>query len=262
GESLVEHAAQQLAGARLAGRSRLDGDVGAESAEDLGELTGGRTGRQHRRPQALARHRRHERDVHNGHTGREPYQRGLHRRRSGVEVGVADGVGVTGARHDARRRLDERVEAAHVGAEGDEVAGDLPARLAEAQYRDPHTHTTGVPCVWNVSMVLRPHAWPLARSSRVQLIVFQSGARFSRAPALHSSIRLPPGSHTYRKNVCWIACLCGPVSMWMPASRQTSAARRISSRVSVANARWCRRPRVPVQSSVYTRSYVLCPTES
>ncbi len=103
-------------------------------------------------------------------------------------------------------------------------------------------------------MVFSPHAWPLARSARDQETGRQSGASTSRAPALHSSIRFPPGSYTYRKNVCWMACLCGPVSMWMPASSITSAARRMSSRWSAANATWCSRPVLPVQSDVYTRS--------
>ena len=90
--------------------------------------------------------------------------------------------------------------------------------------------------MWKLSMVFSPQAWPLARSAGVHEIGRQSGASTSRAPALHSSILLPPGSQTYRKNVCWIACLCGPVSMWMPASSITSAVRRMSSRWSVANA--------------------------
>jgi S-adenosyl methyltransferase len=54
----------------------------------------------------------------------------------------------------------------------------------------------GVPCVWKDSMVFRPHACPLARSASVQLTGCQSGARTSRAPAVHSSMRLPPGSYT------------------------------------------------------------------
>ena len=33
-------------------------------------------------------------------------------------------------------------------------------------------------------------------------MVFQSGARISRAPALAISTRLPPGSYTYKKKVC------------------------------------------------------------
>ena len=42
-------------------------------------------------------------------------------------------------------------------------------------------------------MVFRPHACPLARSASVQLTGGQSGARTSRAPAVHNSTRLPPG---------------------------------------------------------------------
>ena len=53
---------------------------------------------------------------------------------------------------------------------------------------------SGVPCVWNDSMVFRPQAWPFLRSSSVQVIGFQSGASTSRAPALATSTRLPPGS--------------------------------------------------------------------
>jgi hypothetical protein len=52
----------------------------------------------------------------------------------------------------------------------------------------------GVPWVWNDSIVFSPHAWPFLRSSSVQTIGFQSGARMSRAPALATSTRLPPGS--------------------------------------------------------------------
>ena len=47
-------------------------------------------------------------------------------------------------------------------------------------------------------MVFRPHACPLALSASVQLTGCQSGARTSRAPAVHSSMRLPPGSYTQR----------------------------------------------------------------
>jgi len=116
------------------------------------------------------------------------------------EVGVADRVAVVRPGIHALRRCERGVEAADVRAGGDEVAGDRPARLAEPEHRDAYRHqaggTTGVPWVWKVSMVFSPHAWPLARSSRFQLIVFQSGARMRRAPALHISMRLPPGSHT------------------------------------------------------------------
>src|SRR5215216_5357739 len=56
--------------------------------------------------------------------------------------------------------------------------------------------TGGVPWVWKDSIVLRPQAWPFLRSSSVQVIGFQSGARISRAPALATSTRLPPGSYT------------------------------------------------------------------
>ena len=35
--------------------------------------------------------------------------------------------------------------------------------------------TGGVPWVWNVSMVLRPQAWPFLRSASVQVTVSQSG---------------------------------------------------------------------------------------
>ena len=56
--------------------------------------------------------------------------------------------------------------------------------------------TGGVPWVWKDSIVFKPHAWPFLRSSSVQTIGFQSGARISRAPALATSTRLPPGSQT------------------------------------------------------------------
>src|SRR5271154_2450694 len=98
-----------------------------------------------------------------------------------------------------------------------------PARGFPFQFRatdileDRHdlatSSTGGVPYVWNESIVFRPQAWPFLRSASVQRIGFQSGARIRRAPALATSTRLPPGSYTYKKKVCWIACLCGPVSM-------------------------------------------------
>jgi hypothetical protein len=56
--------------------------------------------------------------------------------------------------------------------------------------------TGGVPWVWNDSIVFSPQAWPFLRSSSLQTIGFQSGARISRAPALATSTRLPPGSQT------------------------------------------------------------------
>ena len=54
----------------------------------------------------------------------------------------------------------------------------------------------GVPRVWNEGVVCRPQAWPLLRSAWVQVTGMWSGARISRAPALASSTRLPPGSKT------------------------------------------------------------------
>ena len=58
----------------------------------------------------------------------------------------------------------------------------------------PEAGASGVPCVWNDSMVCNPQAWPFLRSASVQVIGFQSGARISLAPALATSTRLPPGS--------------------------------------------------------------------
>ena len=52
----------------------------------------------------------------------------------------------------------------------------------------------GVPCVWKLSIVFRPHAWPFFRSASVQTTGCQSGASISRAPAFATSTRLPPGS--------------------------------------------------------------------
>ena len=52
----------------------------------------------------------------------------------------------------------------------------------------------GVPWVWKLSIVLRPQAWPFLRSASVHTIGCQSGASTSRAPALATSTRLPPGS--------------------------------------------------------------------
>jgi hypothetical protein len=63
------------------------------------------------------------------------------------------------------------------------------------------SHTGGVPWVWNDSIVFSPHAWPFLRSSSVQTIGFQSGARIRRAPALATSTRLPPGSSQHYINV-------------------------------------------------------------
>ena len=56
--------------------------------------------------------------------------------------------------------------------------------------------TGGVPWVWKLSTVFSPQACPFMRSACVQRIGFQSGASIKRAPALASSTRLPPGSHT------------------------------------------------------------------
>ena len=53
--------------------------------------------------------------------------------------------------------------------------------------------TGGVPWVWKDSMVFSPQACPLARSASVQVIGCQSGARTSRAPALHSSTAVAAG---------------------------------------------------------------------
>ena len=52
----------------------------------------------------------------------------------------------------------------------------------------------GVPWVWKLSIVFSPQAWPFLRSASVQTIGCQSGASISRAPALRTSTRLPPGS--------------------------------------------------------------------
>jgi hypothetical protein len=48
--------------------------------------------------------------------------------------------------------------------------------------------------VWNDGIVASPQACPFARSASVQVMVYQSGAKISRAHGLHSSIRFPPGS--------------------------------------------------------------------
>ena len=64
----------------------------------------------------------------------------------------------------------------------------------EHRHALPRAGISGVPWVWNDSMVFNPQAWPFLRSSSVQVIGFQSGARISLAPALATSTRLPPGS--------------------------------------------------------------------
>ena len=81
------------------------------------------------------------------------------------------------------------------------MAGTSPAMTKREDTRSPGGNdvvqppaTGGVPWVWNDSMVLSPQAWPFLRSSSVQTIGFQSGARIRRAPALATSTRLPPGS--------------------------------------------------------------------
>ncbi len=68
--------------------------------------------------------------------------------------------------------------------------------VPEASFRSRGYSTGGVPWVWKDSIVFRPQAWPFLRSSSVQTIGFQSGARMRRAPALATSTRLPPGSQT------------------------------------------------------------------
>src|SRR3954471_15939549 len=47
--------------------------------------------------------------------------------------------------------------------------------------RKAHPSTGGVPWVWNDSIVFSPHACPFLRSSSVQTIGFQSGARMTGA---------------------------------------------------------------------------------
>jgi hypothetical protein len=75
----------------------------------------------------------------------------------------------------------------------------LSAGLLRSARNDDHSAASsrgagGVPWVWNDSMVFSPQAWPFFRSASFQTMVFQSGARISRAPALATSTRLPPGS--------------------------------------------------------------------
>jgi len=68
------------------------------------------------------------------------------------------------------------------------------ASTAAPWVRSRSGQTGGVPWVWKDSMVLRPQAWPLARSAWFQVMGRQSGARTRRVKGLHSSTRLPPGS--------------------------------------------------------------------
>jgi hypothetical protein len=67
--------------------------------------------------------------------------------------------------------------------------------MTEQRGTQSHPFTTGgVPCVWKLSIVLSPQAWPFFRSVSVQMTVSQSGAKIRRAPALATSTRLPAGS--------------------------------------------------------------------
>src|SRR5690606_23871126 len=59
----------------------------------------------------------------------------------------------------------------------------LPSFLYSAAFA-----TGGVPCVWKLSIVLRPQAWPLRRSASVHTTGCQSGSRISRAPAFAISM--------------------------------------------------------------------------
>src|SRR5437879_13925993 len=80
----------------------------------------------------------------------------------------------------------------------------LAVILARSMIPARASHTGGVPCVWNDSIVFSPQAWPFLRSSSVQTIGFQSGARMRRAPALATSTRVPPRSLGYREEGRWV----------------------------------------------------------
>ena len=121
------------------------------------------------------------------------------------QVSVADGVRFGDPRRHTGHVSDPGVVAANISARSHQITGDLGPGFAETQDGDGHGRghgacttvgsvTGGVPWVWKDSIVLSPHACPLARSASVQLTGCQSGARTSRAPALHNSMRLPPGS--------------------------------------------------------------------
>ncbi len=95
-----------------------------------------------------------------------------------------------------------------------------------------------------------PQAWPFFRSVSVQVTVFQSGSRISRAPAFATSTRLRRAPRHREKNVCWIACLCGPVSIWTPSRerRLPPAAPARGYRPHIVT--WWKRPRCRVWSRV------------
>ena len=146
-----------------------------------------------------------------GPDGAGPQRRqGVLQRRHGVgravdaehQAGVPDGVRLAGARHHAaaagrpagrtrgRRRRPRRGR----GRSGRPPRRGPERRRVGVTRARRRPATGGVPWVWKESIVLSPHAWPLARSASVQFTGCQSGASTRRAPALHSSIRLPPGS--------------------------------------------------------------------
>ncbi len=85
--------------------------------------------------------------------------------------------------------------AAEVGPALDDDAGRLALGVGidDAHQWSPGS-AGGVPCVWKLSIVLSPQACPFFRSVSVQVTVFQSGSRISRAPAFATSTRLPAGS--------------------------------------------------------------------
>ena len=112
----------------------------------------------------------------------------------GLEI-VAEGVGTADQARAPSAWGCTQGQGHHLGAPSPRPgsrSGPWPPEPAPARVQP--CSTGGVPCVWKESIVLRPHACPLARSASDQSTGSQSGASTSRAPALHSSIRLPPGS--------------------------------------------------------------------
>jgi hypothetical protein len=115
--------------------------------------------------------------------GGQPVQQGLEPFAAAEEG--EQGVPAVGRRLLARRggELDLEALGEGVGLVGAALGDEEAQRLGEElqQHRDEEQRedadpeggaptTGGVPCVWNDSMVFRPHAWPLARSASVQVI--------------------------------------------------------------------------------------------
>jgi len=116
-----------------------------------------------------------------------------HARRAALAAELAQQVALRAFQLDDLRPLFRQYPGAN---RADDDGGQV--QHAQPVERSAHgsipSGSGGVPWVWKEEIVCKPQAWPRRRSASVQMIGFQSGARTSRAPALASSTRLPPGS--------------------------------------------------------------------